>query len=134
MDAADALAEIVAAMTAAWNRHDMDAFAALFHDDATFVNIRGTLMTGRDAIRAAHRQIHATFYRTSRVAQEVEDARTLAPDVALGHVRGELHGDERFPDAIKRTRMTLVIQERGGRWRIAEAHNTEIAPPPTSPR
>jgi uncharacterized protein (TIGR02246 family) len=133
MDAADALDEIVTAFTAAWNRHDMEAFAALFHEDATFVNIRGALWRGRDAIRDMHKQIHSTFYRTSQVAQEVEDVRVLAPTVALGHVRGELGGDERFPDTVKQTRMTLVIQERNGRWLIAEGHNTEIAPLPSSP-
>jgi uncharacterized protein (TIGR02246 family) len=117
----------VAAFTAAWNQHDMEAFAALFHEDATFVNVRGTLWKGRDAIRDLHKQIHSTFYRTSQVAQEVEDVRLLAPTVALGHVRGELRGDERFPDTVKHTRMTIVTQERNGRWRIAEVHNTEIA-------
>jgi len=134
MDAADALDEIVTAFTVAWNRHDMEAFAALFHADATFVNIRGTLWKGRDAIRDAHKQIHSSFYRTSQIALEVEDVRVLAPTVALGHVRGELRGDERFPDTVKHTRMTLVIQKRDGRWLIAEGHNTEIAPLPSSPQ
>ena len=134
MDAANAMNDIVAALTAAWNRHDMDAFAALFHEDATFVNIRGTLLKGRDAIRDVHKQIHSTFYRTSQVAQEVEDVRVLAPRVALGHVRTELRGDERFPDTVKHTRMSLVILERDGRWLVAEAHNTEIAPLPSSPQ
>jgi uncharacterized protein (TIGR02246 family) len=112
----------------------MDAFAALFHEDATFVNIRGTLSKGRDAIRDLHKQIHSTFYRTSQVNQEVEDVRLLAPSVALGHVRAELRGDERFPDTVKQTRMTIVLQERNGRWLIAEVHNTEIAPLPSSPQ
>jgi uncharacterized protein (TIGR02246 family) len=134
MDAVAAFDEMVAALTAAWNRHDMEAFGALFQEDATFVNIRGTLWKGRDAIRDLHKQIHATFYRTSQVAQEVEDVRVLAPTVALGHVRGELRGDERFPDTVKQTRMTLVIQQRHGRWLIAEGHNTEIAPLPSSPQ
>jgi uncharacterized protein (TIGR02246 family) len=134
MDAAAAFAEIVIALTAAWNRHDMEAFAALFHEDATFVNIRGTLWKGRDAIRDVHKQIHSTFYRTSQVVQEIEDVRVLAPTVALGHVHGELRGDERFPDTVKQTRMTLVIQERNGHWLIAEGHNTEIAPLPSSPQ
>jgi uncharacterized protein (TIGR02246 family) len=134
MDAANAFAEIVAALTAAWNRHDMEAFAALFHEDATFVNIRGTLWKGRDAIRDVHKQIHSTFYRASQVAQEVEDVRVLAPTVALGHIRSDLSGDERFPDTVKHTQMTLVILEMNGRWLIAEGHNTEIAPLPSSPQ
>jgi uncharacterized protein (TIGR02246 family) len=131
MDPATALNRIVAGLTAAWNRHDMEAFAAQFREDATFVNIRGTLWTGRDAIRDVHKQIHATFYRTSQVAQEVEDVRMLAPTVALGHVRSDLRGDERFPDTVKHTRMTIVIQEGNGGWLIAEVHNTEIAPLPS---
>jgi hypothetical protein len=64
----------------------------------------------------------------------VEDVRVLTPTVALGHVRGELREDERFPDTVKHTRMAIVIQERNRRWLIAEVHNTEIAPLSSSPR
>jgi hypothetical protein len=30
--------------------------------------------------------------------------------------------------------IVIVIQERNGRWLIAELHNTEIAPLPSSPQ
>jgi uncharacterized protein (TIGR02246 family) len=134
MNAVEAIKDIVAAFTAAWNRHDMDAFAALFHDDATFVNLRGSLWKGRGEIRDLHSQVHATFFRTSQLTQEVEDVSVLAPSVAVAHVHGQLRGDERFPDKVLNARMTVVVQERGGRWLIAAAHNTEIAPLPSSPQ
>ncbi len=51
---------------AAWNRHDMVAFANLFHDDAAWVHWRGGLWVGRPAIYEGHRLIHETYYRNTR--------------------------------------------------------------------
>jgi ketosteroid isomerase-like protein len=42
------------AFQAAWNAHDMDALAALFHEGATFVNRFGHYVRGIDEIVALH--------------------------------------------------------------------------------
>jgi hypothetical protein len=37
--------------------------------------------------------------------------------------------NERAPGQVRRTRMTLVIEQRAAQWRIVAAHNTGIVTP-----
>jgi uncharacterized protein (TIGR02246 family) len=125
----DIAGELAASFARAWNQHDMDALADLFHDDAAFVNVRGAYFTGREEIRAQHAAIHAGPYKHSVLRAEVVDGRELAPGVIVAHVRTELDGDERVPGQTRHSVVTFVIERRGGRWRFIAAHNTFVLPP-----
>ena len=119
---------LVANFARAWNQHDMDALAGLFHEDAAFVNVLGSYLTGRDQIRAQHAAIHAGPYKDSILRAEVVDARDLAPGVILVHVRTELDGDARAPDETRQSIVTFVIEQRAQQWPFAAAHNTLANP------
>jgi uncharacterized protein (TIGR02246 family) len=67
----------------AWNRHDLEAFAALFTEDADFVNVRGTRWIGRSAIREGHAATHATIFKNSQLRILELSVRFLKPDVAV---------------------------------------------------
>jgi uncharacterized protein (TIGR02246 family) len=110
----------------AWKRHDMDAFAELFNEDASFVNVRGMRMDGRAAIREHHVAIHNGFYRDSAVRVSVEDSKQLSPEVIVCHLHTELDNDERAPGVTRSTALTLVLALVTGEWRIAAAQNTEV--------
>jgi uncharacterized protein (TIGR02246 family) len=113
---------------AAWNRHDMVAFANLFHDDAAWVHWRGGLWVGRPAIYEGHRIIHETYYRNTRATvQRIEALDFLSPTVAYLRVRSNMVGDERSPGQMFRYRRTMILTLRDGVWRIARGHNTRIA-------
>jgi uncharacterized protein (TIGR02246 family) len=43
--------ELMAGYASAWNAHDIDALAALFHENGTFVNVNGSYEKGREEIR-----------------------------------------------------------------------------------
>ena len=49
----------------AWNRHDMHAFANLFHDDGIWVLWTGQVWKGRTAIEEGHAAVHKTVFRNS---------------------------------------------------------------------
>jgi hypothetical protein len=51
---------VVRGFEEAWNRHDMDALATLFANDADFVNVIGMRWVGRDAIKQSHAASHAS--------------------------------------------------------------------------
>jgi uncharacterized protein (TIGR02246 family) len=116
--------QLVASFAAAWNRHDMDALAGLFHEDAAFVNVLGSYMRGREQIRAQHSAVHAGPYKDSVLRVEVLDTREPAPTVLLAHVRTELDGDARAPDETRYSLVTFVIEQRAELWRFTAAHNT----------
>jgi uncharacterized protein (TIGR02246 family) len=129
-NAEDIASELAAGLAAAWNQHDMHAFASLFHDDAAFVNVAGRYLRSRGEIEQVHAAAHAGPFKNSALTARAEDARSQGPDLIIAHVRSELQGDDRVPGQVRRTLMTLVIERRGGQWKIIAAHNTNIAAPP----
>jgi uncharacterized protein (TIGR02246 family) len=86
--------EIAVSLTAAWNQHDMKAFASLFHVDAAFVNIRGLYLRGRDEIEQHHTVIHAGLYKDSTNRIVVEDSREVVPGLIVAHLSSEVQGHE----------------------------------------
>ena len=118
----------MADFASAWNTHDIDALAILFHEDGTFVNVVGSYEKGREEIRQLHAAIHASFYKDSVLRAEVLDARELVPGVIVAHVTNELEGDARAPGQTARTLATYVIEQRAGLWNFTAAHNTRIVP------
>jgi uncharacterized protein (TIGR02246 family) len=125
---AAAAGEFAASLAAAWNRHDMTAFASLFHDDAAFVNVAGTCMRGREEIERVHAAAHAGPFRSSTLSAKLQDARALGPGVVLAHVSTE-RGDDRAPGQARGTLMTLVLERRDTNWKITAIHNTNVVPP-----
>jgi uncharacterized protein (TIGR02246 family) len=128
--AGEVAAELTSSLAAAWNQHDMRAFAGLFHDDAAFVNVAGAYMRGRGEIERTHAAVHAGPFRNSTLTAWPEDARCLGSDVVVAHVRSELHGDDRSPGQVRQTLMTLVIERRGAHWKVVAAHNTNVLAAP----
>jgi len=57
VDAVQLAGEVADGFAGAWNRHDMEAFGQLFHEDADFVNVVG-LENARPGIHPASPQRH----------------------------------------------------------------------------
>lgn len=118
--------ELATGFADAWNQHDMDALARVFHEDAGFVTVRGTYVRGREEIRRQQAAEHAGPYADSILRAEVVDARGPAPGVIVGHVQSELS----VTGQTRRAFVTLVIEQRAELWRISAAHNTIVVPSP----
>jgi uncharacterized protein (TIGR02246 family) len=128
--AGDVAAGLTSSLAAAWNQHDMRAFAGLFHDDAAFVNVAGAYLHGRGEIERAHAAAHAGPFRNSTLTAWPEDVRPVGSEVIIAHVRSELRGDDRAPGQVRQAIMTLVIERRGLHWTIIAAHNTNVLAAP----
>ena len=132
-------ASIRAAMSGlvdAWNRHDMEAFAAGFAEDADFVNAIGLYWRGRAEILKEHQALHATRMKDSHLTVAETTVRFLRPEVATVHIRWELTGDtglEGKPLPTRRGMMTQVLVKTRDKWLIAVSQNTDIAPLPNVP-
>lgn len=125
--------DVPAAFAAAWNAHDMAAFSALFHDDATFVNRFGTLVRGVEAIVALHRPIHETIYRDSRLENALIDAKAVGDGVAIVHFWSRLTTGASHPAGPHQvdTLLLVVATRRAGSWRIQAAENVTLTNPRT---
>ena len=66
---------ILARWEEAWNRHDMKAFASLFHEDGVWVLWTGDVWEGRNVIEQGHAAVHKTVFRNSIQRERLEELR-----------------------------------------------------------
>ncbi len=129
-DPADVAHDLAAALTAAWNAGDAEAFAARFAPDAEFINIFGMLIVGREAVAAQHARIFATIYKGTTVDFQAVTARSLAPEVIHAVISGRLEVREGPMAGVIPTLINAVLVRDGQGWSVAAFHNTRVAPPP----
>lgn len=141
----EAVRRVMNGFPEAWNRHDMNAFGALFAPDADFVNVAGIHWKGRESIQLNHAFAHGAIpadsagvassksaygiFKTSNLTFKQVDVRFLRKDVAVAHIQAELQGDSRTKDT-RHTLLVMILTKENGRWLIAVAQNTEINRPP----
>ena len=119
---------VTQAFEAAWNAHDMRAFGALFHPDATFVNRFATYWRGVEAIVDGHRMIHETIYRDSTLAVDAPDVDAVSPVAAILHFWTRLSAGAAHPAGPHQadTLILAVVTRREGVWRIQAAENVTL--------
>ena len=123
----EAILTILTRWQDAWNRHDMHAYASLYHDDGVWVLWTGGVWSGRQAIEEGHAEVHKTIFRNSIQREQLEELTFVGQDAAVVRFCSVLTGDERAPDKLVRSRKFLVVTKRDGTWRIGWGQNTRLA-------
>lgn len=121
------------AFQAAWNAHDMEAFGALFHKNARFVNRFGHYVRGVTEIVRMHRAIHETIYRDSTLRTEMIDALPVGEGAMILHFWGHLSigfAHPAGPHDID-TLIQAVLTKQEEEWRIQAAENVTLTDPRT---
>lgn len=119
----------------AWNAADAAALAALFAEDADFVNVVGLWWEDRDSIRAAHDYGFHRIFPDSHMQVSGVKVRRLGEQAAMVHTRWRLSGQSLHSTqdgATSGTRggvfsFVLQVQHDGG-WLAVSAHNTDRVP------
>lgn len=125
--------DIPLAFQAAWNNHDMKAFAALFHQDATFVNRFGHYVKGIDEIIALYQPIHDTIYSDSTLENELIDVTSLTNDICISHFWSRLTAGLAHPQGphqIDTLLLTVLVKENNS-WCIQALENVTLTNPRT---
>jgi uncharacterized protein (TIGR02246 family) len=125
-DATAIAQETYARLEKAWNAADGPGFAAPFAQDATFVDIRGSLHRGRAAIAAGHQGIFDTIYAGSTVAFEVDEVRRPATGCVVAHALSRLEAPRAFLEPVT-ARSTVVLVDSAEGWQVVAFHNTLVA-------
>ena len=124
-------AEFPKAFTRAWMARDGDALAALFAEDADFVNVVGIWWEDRAAIARAHSYALQSFFADTTLIPGRIKLRQLGPDAAVVHCRFRLTG-QRAPDgstaAPRSTVLVFVLRRGPDGWQAVAAQNTDIVP------
>ena len=122
-----AITSVLNELVAAWERHDADAYGALFTPDATYITYVGTFYQGRQDIVDSHRTLFTGFLKGTKLADEVLDIRFHGPDMAVVNGRGDTYKGKR-PHKLTKIQTYTLVRESDGAWRIAAFHNTKRRP------
>jgi len=123
----EAITAILREWEDAWNRHDMRAFANLFHEDGIWVLWTGQVWKGRQAIEEGHAEVHRTVFRNSIQREQLEELTFVGPDAAVVRFYSTLTGDTRAPDKLIRSRKILIVTRRDDGWKVQWGQNTRFA-------
>lgn len=125
--------DIPLAFQIAWNNHDMKAFAALFHQNATFVNRFGHYVKGVDEIVALHQPIHETIYSDSTLENELIDITPMSDDICISHFWSRLTAGAAHPQGPHQidTLILTVLIKKNNAWYIQALENVTLTNPRT---
>jgi uncharacterized protein (TIGR02246 family) len=121
-----AIRELLGTMRDAWARGDGTAYAAVFVDDARYVNAPGTRSVGRQAIADSHQKIFDSILKDTRLGSAYPaELQPVTPDVVLVHGSGAVlfpgESEQRVPP---NGLITLVAARHAGSWRFVSFNNT----------
>ena len=111
-----------------WNAGDADGLAALFADDADFVNVVGLWWRNRKAIRKAHAYGFTRIFQNAKVTITELKVRVLRPDIHIVHTVSTLVGQtgpDGTPAGPRVVVITLVAERRDDGFVIVSGQNTD---------
>ena len=122
-----AIRALIAGMTAAWNNHDMKAYAAAFTADGEIVNRFGQRYRGRDKVLEHLIELHESPFRDRLVGRSslVESVRFITPDVAMAH--------DSFKEGKGGDLWTCVLSKKAGQWQVESCNVNVIGNPGAGP-
>jgi uncharacterized protein (TIGR02246 family) len=127
-----AVRKVLASFDEAFNRHDADAVAALFTDDAEFINVSGMWWRGKAGIRRGTAFVLANIFQNTTLQTDSVSVRFPTRDTAIAVVAQHTVGSFVLPDgtriASRNNRLSYFLVKAGGRWLIVGGQNTEITP------
>ena len=122
--------QIPALFARAWNARDPDALAALFAEDAEFVNVTGLWWHDRASIRRAHAYGLERIFNHSTLAVEETTVKQLTDDIAVVHARMMLTGQTPLgpvkQPGSRANVFSFVVRRTGSEWQCVSAHNTDV--------
>ena len=120
-----------AAFARAWASREGAEIAALFTEDADFVNVTGLWWTGREAIAAPHDYALKSFFADTELRPGRTEVRSMGEDAAVVRCRFTLTG-QRLPQGgtagPRQTILVFVLRRDPDGWRAVTAQNTDVVP------
>ena len=125
----EAIKQVIAGTTEAFNKHDAKAFAAFYTPDAELVTVRGERMKGAAEIEKGLATIFATRATAATLKTFDLSIRLIRPDVVVAHVTTEMSGvinDKREKPPHRELSIRVLVKDEG-KWRVTAFHNTIIS-------
>jgi len=117
----------VGAYAAAFNKHDADALAAMWTEDAVYTNlVTGESANGRPAIAAQFKQLFEKN-QSLQMALETDAIQYLSPHVAVEHGTAKILSPELEPELYQ---YTAVYVKQGDKWLLDRVTDQEAQAAP----
>ena len=124
--------EIPHLFATAWNARSANDIAALFEEEAEFVNVVGLWWHKREDIRKAHDYGLKTIFNKSLLEVRTVKVKLLSNALALVHARMRLTGQTAtgyvHEPGDRSNIFSFVIRKGNEGWRCVSAHNTDVVP------
>ena len=115
----------------AWNLKDVKMLAAIFDEDAEFINVTGLWWHDRASIFKAHDYGLKVIFKDSQLSLRKSKVKYLSDAIAVVNARMHLEGQAKIKDQAAKARNTIftfVVHQVDGSWTCASAQNTDIVP------
>lgn len=113
-----------------WNKRRPNLMAALFEEDADFINVVGLWWTNREDIYKAHEYGLRVIFKDSLLKIISLKTKMLSAEFAIIHVKMKLSGQSSIENQkadIRRTIFTFVVRKKSDdTWLAVAAQNTDI--------
>lgn len=116
----------------AWNRHDVNAMAALLTEDVDFVTLSGARHKGRQEFKDRYTKSHEMLFKDSNWTTDKTEVKFIRSDVGIAHVEWSMKVDKYADGTSREPRQgifTWALQKRHGKWLIRASQNTNIGQP-----
>lgn len=127
----DAIHQIITKMEVAFNQHDANKLDRHFTQNATWVNVVGTRLSGWKQINETHKILLAGPLSNSYALYKVESIQFVRSDVAIAHIRQYPTTSE--GKVIENGQCSLAIYvmvKEQGAWQVTAGQNTFIQETP----
>lgn len=116
----------------AWNARNAAALAAIFDEDAEFVNVTGRWWHDRATIEKVHAYGLRHIFPDSTLRLVQTKVKRLREDVAVVHARMRLSGQTPVEGVEvpgeRTTIFSFVVHRTPDGWHCASAQNTDVVP------
>jgi uncharacterized protein (TIGR02246 family) len=132
-DPAEAVLNIIREENEGWNAGDVALYSRSIADNITFTNIRGQHMLGRDAFEKQHEFIFGSFFKGTKLQQQIVSLQFIGTDLALLDTLASLTGiADPLPymkldvSGALKTRLLQVLVRENEEWKVVAYHNVDI--------
>ena len=132
-DPAEAVLRIIREENDGWNAGDVALYSRSIAENVTFTNIRGQHLLGRDAFAKQHEMIFTTFFKGTKLQQQIVSLQFIGTDLALLDTLASLTGIANplpymrldAAGALK-TRLLQVVVREDEEWKVVAYHNVDV--------
>jgi uncharacterized protein (TIGR02246 family) len=124
-----AIKQVVANFSEAFNRHDAQASAMLFAENADFTNMRGASHHGRTEIEGLFKGLYTGVLKDAHRTDSVKNIRFLNADTAVMDADWEMTGAKGPNGAempVRKGLLDWVLTKQNGKWLITVFHESEF--------